>query len=219
MWAEDHGGRFPKRLELLVPNYLRKIPECPSAARDTYSETYGVSRGGHFYGVCCSGYNHRIIGLKANQPGYNSVLGLSDPAPDVSLATCQAEMERLLTVLDTKKLRRGEDLRQTWPPKGTAFPGCVTKQFSSARPSLVSYEVDFYEDGFEVLCLGHGHLSRGVPPLFPRYDSEKGFLPLSPLPVRSTSLAEQIRRMTPVSMIVLLLGWFGSRRRRSAHSR
>lgn len=219
MWAEDHGGRFPERLDLLVPDYLRYIPECPAAARDTYSETYSVSRGGHFYGVCCAGYNHGSIGLKPNQPGYNSVLGLSDPAPNVSLETCQAEMMRVVTFLGTSRLRVGEDPRQTWPSDGTAFPGCVTEHYSSARPGSVPYEVDFHEDGFEVLCLGHGHLSRGVPPLYPRYDSKKGFLPFKPLPARSTGLDEQIKQMAPVSTIVLLLGWFGFRRRRVSRSR
>ncbi len=51
-------GSYPSSLSKLIPNYLKKIPECPSARKDTYSKSYVVSTFPSGYFFCCSGKNH-----------------------------------------------------------------------------------------------------------------------------------------------------------------
>jgi Tfp pilus assembly protein PilE len=36
MYSTDYAGEYPKELDLIVPNYLKTIPECPAAGRVTY---------------------------------------------------------------------------------------------------------------------------------------------------------------------------------------
>lgn len=40
MYAADHSGRMPPSAALLTPNYLKTMPICPRAGKDTYSATY-----------------------------------------------------------------------------------------------------------------------------------------------------------------------------------
>ncbi len=40
MYAYDHAGRYPSSATQLTPNYLKTLPKCPTAGRDTYSSTY-----------------------------------------------------------------------------------------------------------------------------------------------------------------------------------
>lgn len=43
MYSTDWGGKYPATLEVLSPNYLKIIPECPRAGKDTYSSSYSKS--------------------------------------------------------------------------------------------------------------------------------------------------------------------------------
>lgn len=85
MYAVDHRGRYPTRLAGLVPAYLKYIPKCPEAHADTYSATYHAE--GRRYAFACGGAHHLAAHLQANQPAYNSRVGLSSrvritlPAP------------------------------------------------------------------------------------------------------------------------------------------
>ncbi|CAN0391541.1 unnamed protein product, partial [Phaeothamnion confervicola] len=37
MYSTDNAGHYPRSsLNLLTPNYLKVIPQCPTAQRDTY---------------------------------------------------------------------------------------------------------------------------------------------------------------------------------------
>ena len=215
MWATDHQGRYPDRLEVLVPDYLRSIPECPRAGLDTYSQTYRISRGGLFYGVCCGGGFHGNVKLKPNHPSYNSVLGLGERPHVVSLEQCEAEMMALVTFLESKEFLE-RDPRQNWAWDRSAFRGCPSGSAESSDADEVKYEVEFYPEGFEVLCLGHGHLALGVPPLYPRYNSQKGFLPFEPLPSSSGDFRKLVAQAWPVVIIVSLLCLFGIRSRRAS---
>lgn len=73
MYAEDFEGRFPTRLGLLTPNYLRRIPNCPAAQRDTYSATYVTD--GAAFSMFCQGHHHKSADAPANYPGYSSRVG------------------------------------------------------------------------------------------------------------------------------------------------
>lgn len=57
-YKKEHKGKYPKKLSQLVPKYLKQIPECPIAHRDTYSESYIAIEHPQTYFFCCSGKNH-----------------------------------------------------------------------------------------------------------------------------------------------------------------
>ena len=75
MWSTDYGGEYPDQLGQLTPNYLRTIPTCPSAGKDTYSAKYSKSPD-KYYEVYCEGDHHQAVGVPANYPRYNGVMGL-----------------------------------------------------------------------------------------------------------------------------------------------
>lgn len=49
----DHGV-YPNRLEKLVPDYLSKLPSCPQARRETYSEGFETRVDDWFMQVGCA---------------------------------------------------------------------------------------------------------------------------------------------------------------------
>ncbi|MFN8608969.1 MAG: hypothetical protein U0931_15655 [Vulcanimicrobiota bacterium] len=83
LYASEHKGRYPDHLaDLTSGNYLRNIPTCPAAGRDTYSESYQVSHQPEAFTFACSGDNHakRFASYgKAghNYPRFNSRTGLT----------------------------------------------------------------------------------------------------------------------------------------------
>ena len=81
MYSTDWSGKYPENTSLLTPNYLKTIPNCPSAGRDTYSESYkrgkvGPAPGVDGYSFYCSGHNHAEAGLSPNKPAYNAAEGI-----------------------------------------------------------------------------------------------------------------------------------------------
>ena len=72
MYCCNNGGEYPDSLSRLTPDYLKTIPTCPSAKKDTYSETYRINRKERFYHFSCGGNNHRNKGLPSNFPRFNS---------------------------------------------------------------------------------------------------------------------------------------------------
>lgn len=78
MYATDHKGHYPPRLQTLIPgNYLKVVPTCPEACEDTYSATYQVKTRPEAFSFCCGGQNH--LPWPANFPGYHSEKGLLLP--------------------------------------------------------------------------------------------------------------------------------------------
>jgi len=93
MYATDNAGRYPKKLSELpikpTPkwSYLKTLPTCPAAGKDTYSQTYQVKApkldkngkiisGKDYIYLHCSGHHHKDAGGAANRPAYNSDKGL-----------------------------------------------------------------------------------------------------------------------------------------------
>jgi type II secretory pathway pseudopilin PulG len=81
MYSTDHKGHYPAKIPMLSPDYLKSIPTCASAAKDTYSESYSVyiaQKEGEpdAYTFYCSGCNHSTMGVSENYPQYNSKDGL-----------------------------------------------------------------------------------------------------------------------------------------------
>lgn len=42
MYSTDASGRYPPRLEALVPNYLKAMPTCPASGKATYGYASAV---------------------------------------------------------------------------------------------------------------------------------------------------------------------------------
>ena len=79
MYANDNTSNFPffVGFVLITPNYLPRIPSCPSAGVDTYSPGYIVNGVQSAYTVVCVGSNHLGGGMTAaNYPQYSSFSGL-----------------------------------------------------------------------------------------------------------------------------------------------
>jgi type II secretory pathway pseudopilin PulG len=85
MYASDFKGQFPPSLDYVTPNYLRSIPTCPSAKKDTYSESYTSTirdlKTGTLdsYSFFCQGEYHKIVSNTRDCPRYDSEYGLSAP--------------------------------------------------------------------------------------------------------------------------------------------
>ena len=78
MYSTDNSGHYPRNLALLTPNYLKVIPTCPAASKDTYSKHYRVGVKPDRYSVYCWGHAHKACSVPANRPAYNSDKGLLD---------------------------------------------------------------------------------------------------------------------------------------------
>lgn len=77
LYRTDNSGDYPDSLSRLTPGYLKTIPTCPSAGRDTYSETYRVNKKTDFVMFSCSGSNHWDSGFPPNFPRYNNLTQLT----------------------------------------------------------------------------------------------------------------------------------------------
>ncbi len=91
MWSTDNSGRYPTRLSQLTPEYLRTIPTCPDAGKDTYSEKFVSSQNPDNFTVVCAGHNH---GSAGDFPQYDGMVGLIEgdaqqapPAADPGVPT------------------------------------------------------------------------------------------------------------------------------------
>jgi hypothetical protein len=78
MYSTDNAGRYPTSLSQLTPNYLKIIPKCPAADKDTYSLHFRSGRNPDHYSIYCWGHNHAAVSTPANRPAYNSEKGLID---------------------------------------------------------------------------------------------------------------------------------------------
>lgn len=94
MYSTDHGGRYPKSLSQLTTRstenqwpYLKEIPTCSAAGRDTYSEGYRMTAakydknrkhvgGQDSFFFCCKGHHHKSVKSQPNRPAYDSNEGL-----------------------------------------------------------------------------------------------------------------------------------------------
>ena len=86
MYSSDWDGQYPKEIHLLTPTYLKTIPECPDARKDTYSESYSLTRrpvsgSGKLsafktYHIYCKGKAHKAVSLPEDYPQYDGIRGL-----------------------------------------------------------------------------------------------------------------------------------------------
>ncbi|MCA9775796.1 MAG: DUF3352 domain-containing protein, partial [Candidatus Eremiobacteraeota bacterium] len=100
MYSTDYSGRYPDTMDLLTPNYLKTIPDCPAAGKNTYSATLktGPNAPGNdqhfqdYYYFFCEGHNHNETA--ANYPTYDGIQGLNE-GPVTATEEPEAEPERV----------------------------------------------------------------------------------------------------------------------------
>ena len=85
MYSTDWSGKYPtpgKEKELLVPNYLKTIHECPAAGTDNYrissdpTGPYNTEGFRDYYHVQCTTAIHEAVGVLNNYPQYDGIRGL-----------------------------------------------------------------------------------------------------------------------------------------------
>ena len=113
MYATDHSGHYPADLSELVPTYLDKMPECPTAGKNTYGEGYTVGRSAlhndqdweDFFHLACAGHYHQEAGLAPNMPACNARLGLMPDmpfqgTPQQARKVCQDNLKVIATTME-----------------------------------------------------------------------------------------------------------------------
>lgn len=88
MYSTDWSGKYPSPITSskakLTPNYLKTIPTCPAAGKDTYNFTTAFNGSPvyqDYYYVECSGSNHTAVSVTGNFPAYNGIQGLIERNP------------------------------------------------------------------------------------------------------------------------------------------
>jgi hypothetical protein len=185
MYASDHAGKYPAALKVLVPTYLKSIPECPAAHKDTYSSTWRTAGSEGFY-MHCSGNHHGDFGLKAEQPTYNARHGLGPAAllPRLHaledkesgakpVVRCMQNLKNMATALEMyagdNNGRYPTSLKSLEQSYLRDLPRCLDKD-----PYI--YQAKTQPDGFELHCPGRNHVKDGSPANKPAYDSQKGLI-------------------------------------------
>jgi prepilin-type N-terminal cleavage/methylation domain-containing protein len=73
---DQHDHKYPESIQSLVPQYLGKIPNCPAAGMDTYSESYTFDSKTRNFTIFCKGSHHTELDMSADEPWFNLQQGL-----------------------------------------------------------------------------------------------------------------------------------------------
>ena len=82
MYATDWSGKYPASLELLTPNYLKTIPECPAVGWVTYRAQFNqgcqwnTADFQDYYVVWCDGESHSYQDVPDGFPFYDGIRGM-----------------------------------------------------------------------------------------------------------------------------------------------
>ncbi|MCD4786477.1 MAG: nuclear transport factor 2 family protein [Candidatus Eremiobacteraeota bacterium] len=191
MYSTDHSGHYPKNLKQLTPEYLKFIPTCASAGKDTYSESYESTQNPDTYEFCCSGSHHSNVGVPPNYPKYDSTRGLtsrpstgikriprrrdssSSPAGDYTM--CQSNLKNMGTALEMYSTDHAghypKSLKQLTPDYLRVIPTCPA---AGKDTYSGSYKSTQSPDTYEFYCSGSYHSNVGVPTNYPQYNSTDG---------------------------------------------
>ncbi|MBI2265369.1 MAG: hypothetical protein HYU64_09390 [Armatimonadetes bacterium] len=182
MWSTNHKGRYPTLLSDLTPAYLKMLPTCPAAGKDTYSASY-TTDGKASYSFCCKGKHHAAIGVPADYPKYTSEQGIvlaqnvkAPPKPPAySLSYCKESIKYVGVALEMYAMDNGRQ----YPKKlGQLVPGYLKK-----IPACPAAGRDTYSDSYSVktnppsyliYCKGNQHTKMGIPANFPQYSIAAG---------------------------------------------
>ncbi len=75
-YSVDYGARYPTALTSLTPNYIKTIPACPTAGKQTYSGSFVSTIDPDTYLVRCEGVFHASLAIPTDYPRYDSGRGL-----------------------------------------------------------------------------------------------------------------------------------------------
>jgi len=184
MYASDHQGMHPKSLGQLVPVYLKKLPTCFAAKRDTYSDSYR-RRGPKAYFFCGQGAFHKGAGLATNQPTYDNDKGLGPPGLSQRMAKhksnvpmpphlqCKVNIVAVAKALQAYSEKHGDKFPQRLgvlvPRYMKSMPRCLGQDTYSQ-----SYQVTVQGDTYTLYCKGYNHAIEGYPQDRPRFNPDRG---------------------------------------------
>ena len=89
MYSTAWSGKYPTALGQLTPNYLQRIPECPSAGSVSYKAQYGpavqwnVAGFQDYYLIWCDGSQHSSAGVPDGFPFYDGISGIAKNPDDL----------------------------------------------------------------------------------------------------------------------------------------
>jgi hypothetical protein len=84
-YARDHGGEYPVNQYQLVPDYLKSLPECPTAGLVSYRSSFGRGAGytpdPSTFLIVCAGEYHSSVGCSGRFPAFDKHLGILTEEP------------------------------------------------------------------------------------------------------------------------------------------
>lgn len=194
MYATDHNGHYPARLTELVPTYLDKMPECPTAGKDTYSAGYTVGRAAphndqdweDFYHVACAGHYHEEAGLGPDMPACNARLGLMpdmpfNGTPQQARKACQENLKTIATTMEMYAADHNGHYPKTLAELGATYLSAVPRCPATGKDTYSAnlkvgrsapHNPNDYVDYFYLECSG-SHAG-AQPASGPCYDSVRG---------------------------------------------
>jgi hypothetical protein len=152
MWATDNKGSYPPSLSVLTPNYLKTIPTCPTARRDTYSSGYVRGTEPDRYAVWCDSDGHADANQPARFPAFTSTDGLLDPTGEKDLNACRRDVHQA---------------QETLARYASAHGGRYPKTKPADFPPGLEYSVSKDLQKCQAYCPGAHHLLAGVQPFTP----------------------------------------------------
>jgi len=203
MYSTDHSGHYPESLDQLTPDYLRVIPTCAAAGKDTYSASYKSAQNPDTYEFFCEGSYHSNVGVPSNYPQYNSVRGLisrpegsfrrtpvtpprmrrsrrmrpSGASAQGALAQCKSNCKNIGTALEMYSTDNAghypTSLDQLTPDYLRFIPTCPS---AGEDTYSKTYKSGQNPDRYEFHCSGSNHTNAGIPPNYPQYNSVKGLV-------------------------------------------
>ncbi|MCL5773285.1 MAG: hypothetical protein M1536_02760 [Firmicutes bacterium] len=180
MYATDNNGHYPISLSQLTPDYLRSIPTCPAAGKDTYSISYTSSQNPDAFTFYCSGNNHQEVDAGENYPIYTSAGGLLSKklGPESAFRHCESNLKNIATALEMYSTdNEGHypaSLKQLVPNYIQKIPACPA---AGKDTYSISYKSSVNPDAFTVYCSGNNHKEVNAGENCPMYTSEGGLSP------------------------------------------
>lgn len=80
-YAVDNDAHYPTVLGDITPNYIKTMPQCPTANSDTYSNGYAATFNPDSYSFYCEGGNHAAVDITGDYPAWDSSAGLIERMP------------------------------------------------------------------------------------------------------------------------------------------
>jgi hypothetical protein len=189
-YSSDHG-QYPDSLALLTPGYVKELPACPAAGRQTYH--YNASKSREDYTVFCEGTWHGSETGSADFPRYSSQTGLcgtseafeknslslvKKSAPgkiDPLTVQCEKHLEEIKRALNKYAEKHGghfpPSLNELVPAYIEFLPDCP-----AAGVITYAYKKSSSPERFTIWCEGPYHRQSLGKKNYPQYDSVNGLL-------------------------------------------